>query len=282
MKEKKRKMSYSKKSSATPTITLETITPTMAAEWLRGNTVNRRLVPNHVERLASEMLAGEWRLTGDCIKFAGDRLMDGQHRLQAVVQSGVTIQCFVARNVDLEVFAVLDTGRTRAGADVLSAHGYRNVFLTTSVSRMLWYFERKIGSLNGSVTNSAILNLVKRHKELPGFVSDLSTYNFAKTSGVVSSLYWVWLADSGKGEEFLDQFLKGAELKVSNPIYTLRERVINDHMLRSTKSGRRALVAMFFRTWESWLSGKSQVSLRAIRPAGEEFPWPKGAPYLVD
>jgi hypothetical protein len=283
MKKKKLKMSYKKTpSSNIPSITLETITPALAAEWLRGNTVNRRIVPNHVERLASEMIGGEWRLTGDCIKFSGDRLLDGQHRLQAVVQSGITIQCFVARNVDLDAFPVLDTGRTRAGADVLSAHGYRNVFLTTSVARMLWYFERRIGALNGAVTNSAILNLVKRHKELSSFISDTSTYGFAKTSGVVASLYWLWLADNAKAEDFLDQFLKGAELKITNPIYALRERVINDHILRSTKSGRRALVAMFFRTWEIWLSGKTQTSLRAIRPAGEEFPWPKGAPYLVD
>ena len=81
-------MASSKKSfSYPPIITLETITPAQAAEWLKGNTVNRRLVLHHVERLASEMLAGEWRITGDCIKLNGDRLLDGQHRLQAIVQS---------------------------------------------------------------------------------------------------------------------------------------------------------------------------------------------------
>jgi hypothetical protein len=275
-------MSYSKKSVPPPVITLESITPALAAEWLKGNNVNRRLVSNHVERLASEMLAGEWRITGDCIKLNGDRLLDGQHRLQAVVRSGVTIQCFVARNVDLEAFPVLDTGRIRQGGDVLSAHGYRNVYITASVCRMVWMFERKMGSLNVSVTNSAILNLVKRHPELPGFISDISAYGFAKTSGIVASLYWLWAADNLKGEEFLQQFLKGAELKMTNPIYPLRERVINDHMLRATKTGRRSLVAMFFRVWEGWLSGKAQISLKATRPLAEEFPWPKGAPYLVD
>jgi hypothetical protein len=278
---KKRKMS-AKKISSPPIMTLETITPAMAAEWLKGNRVNRRLVPNHVERLASEMIAGEWRITGDTLKLNGDRLLDGQHRLQAVVQSGVTIQCFVARDVEVEAFPVLDTGRIRAGSDVLSAHGYRNIFITASVARLIWYFERKIGSLNGSVTNSAILNLVKRHPELPSFVSDVSVFRFAKTSAVVSSLYWVWLVDNVKGEEFLEQFLKGAELKITNPIYSLRERVINDHMLRATKTGRRSLVAMFFRVWEGWLTGKSQTSIKATRPAEIEFPWPKGAPYLVD
>src|ERR1700756_4533070 len=190
-------MASSKKSfSYPPIITLETITPAQAAEWLKGNTVNRRLVLHHVERLASEMLAGEWGVTRGFIKVNGDRLLDGQHRLQAIVQSGVSIQSFVARNVELEAFPVLDTGRIRAGGDVLSAHGYRNVFITASTARMIWYFERKIGSLNGTITNSAILNLVKRHPELPSFIADVSAYGFAKTSGVVSSLYWLWAADN--------------------------------------------------------------------------------------
>jgi drug/metabolite transporter superfamily protein YnfA len=279
---RKIKMSASKKMSSPPVITLESITPALAAEWLKGNNVNRRLVANHVERLASEMLAGEWRVTGDTIKLNGDRLLDGQHRLQAIVRSGVTVQCFVARNVELEAFPVLDTGRIRAGGDVLSAHGYRNVYITASVCRLVWMFERKIGGLNATVTNSAILNLVRRHPELIGFISDVSAFGFAKTSGIVSSLYWLWATDNAKGEEFLAQFLRGAELKITNPIYPLRERVINDHMLRATKSGRRALIAMVFRVWEAWLSGKSQTSLKATRPTGEEFPWPSGAPYLVD
>lgn len=264
-----------------PVITLETISPHTAAEMLKGNTVNRRLVFNLVDRLASEMSAGEWKVTGDTIKFNGDRLLDGQHRLEAIVRSGVTVQSFVARSVDSDAFPVLDTGRTRMGSDVLSAHGYRNVFITASTARMVWFFERKMASLNETITNSAVLNLCKRHPELPSFISDVHCYRFAKTSGVVASLYWVWLSDRTKGDEFLAQFLKGIELKVTNPVYVLRERLINDHQLRSTKQGRRALIAAVFRTWDAWLTGKTVGHLKATQPSSADFPWPKGAPYLV-
>jgi len=271
-----------KKMTKQPTVSLETITPAVAAEMLKGNSLNRRLVFNHLNRLVREMLDGEWRLTGDTIKLNGDRLLDGQHRLEAVVRSGVTIQCFVARNVDPEVFPMVDTGRSRIGGDVLSASGYRNVFLTSSVARMVWYFERRISKLEGPVTNNAILNIVKRHKELPNFVADVQSFKFAKTSSIVSPLYWIWCADQDRGDQFMEAFLKGIELRVTSPIYLLRERVINDHQLRSARSskrGRRALIAAFFRTWAAWNDNKSQIKLK-IFGTGEEFLWPEGAPYL--
>jgi len=275
-------MQAKQKMSKEPQITLETITPAVAAEYLKGNQSNRRLIYNHLNRLVSEMLAGEWRLTGDTIKLNGDRLLDGQHRLEAVVRSGVTIKCFVARNVDEDTFPMLDTGRTRIGGDVLSIAGYTNVFLTASVARVIWYFERKIDRLDGYVTNNAILLLMKRHPYLNNFVSDIQGHKFARTSSVVSSLYWLWCADHEKGDAFIDAFLKGVELKVSNPIYVLRERVINDRQLRSsrsTKTGRKALIAAFFRCWTAWLEGKTQSRL-VINLPGEDFPWPAGAPYL--
>jgi hypothetical protein len=264
----------------TPTITLEDIDPHKAAEMLRGNSVNRRMVPNHLNRLVSEMLADEWRVTGDTIKLNGDRLLDGQHRLEAVVRSGVTIRTWVARGVDSEAFPMIDTGRSRQGGDVLSAHGYHNVFLTASSARLIYHFEHKNARLEGAVTNNAILWVVKRHDQLPDFISDVCTAHFAKVSAVVAALFWLWLADPDRGEAFLQAFLKGIELKLTSPIYVLRERVINDRTLSSTKSGRKALVAMVFRTWDAWLGGRTQAHLKATLPGESDFPWPKGAPYL--
>lgn len=262
-------------------VTLEQITPHVAAEMLRFNNTNRRMVPNHLNRLISEMLAGEWRVTGDTIKINGDRLLDGQHRLEAVVRSGVTIWTYVARNIDVDAFDVLDTGRSRAGGDVLSALGYHNVFITASAARMVWYYEHKITRLDGPVSNHAIVNCVKRHGELPAFISDVSTHSFCKTGAIVSALYWIMLSDREKADQFIDSFARGLELKTTSPIYVMRERVINDHVLRATKSGRQRLVAMMFRTWDNWLAGKPAQYLKATRPDEAGFPWPKGGPYLV-
>jgi hypothetical protein len=177
------------KKMTTPVITLETITPQLAAEWLKGNSTNRRLVYNHLDRMCTEMKEGQWKVTGDTIKFNGDRLLDGQHRLEAVVKSGVTIQTFVARSVDTDTFSAMDTGRSRAGGDVLSAFGYHNVFITSAAARMVWWFERKIARLDGAVTNTAILATMKKHPDLSVFISEASAHSFAKNGGTCASLW---------------------------------------------------------------------------------------------
>ena len=77
------------------TITTEivTLTPALAAEWLNSNTCNRPLSTLRASRYARDMKAGDWRFNGETISFTADgRLVDGQHRLTAVVESGVTIQ----------------------------------------------------------------------------------------------------------------------------------------------------------------------------------------------
>src|SRR5262245_63514371 len=69
------------------------VTPELASNWLSEcNTHNRKLVEAHVERLAREMKADRWKLTHQGIAFSTKHvLLDGQHRLWAVVMSEKTI-----------------------------------------------------------------------------------------------------------------------------------------------------------------------------------------------
>ena len=78
------------------------VTPTMAAEWLaRCNTKNRRVNKIHVQKLANEMKSGRWTVNGETIAFDEDMvLIDGQHRLNAIVQSGVTIETIVVYGIE--------------------------------------------------------------------------------------------------------------------------------------------------------------------------------------
>jgi len=74
------------------TITNMKITPEVASELLKGNINNRKPNKDYVSSLASIMRKGDWRSThqGICIG-KDDRLIDGQQRLMAVIESGVTV-----------------------------------------------------------------------------------------------------------------------------------------------------------------------------------------------
>jgi len=113
------------KNSTPKTISYQTVnmTPAVAAEILKGNDGNRSVKKNHVDFLADSMAQGEWKLShqGVAISPTG-RLLDGQHRLLAVVKSGVTVPMMVAYNVQEANFAYMDSGITRSNADSLNIH----------------------------------------------------------------------------------------------------------------------------------------------------------------
>lgn len=98
---------------------IQLITPEIAAIYLEQNTQNRRARSIAVKHLAAAMLRGEWVLTAQGISFDTDgRLIDGQHRLMAVIESKMVIEMMVFTEVDPEAFKVMDRGTTRTLSDV--------------------------------------------------------------------------------------------------------------------------------------------------------------------
>ncbi|WP_157509211.1 hypothetical protein [Luteipulveratus halotolerans] len=103
--------------------TIETITPERATELLANNPHNRPLVASRVAALVHALESGQWRLTHQGIALAADgALLDGQHRLTAIVRTGVTVELQVSRMKD-DVFDVIDTGRARGARRPASAAG---------------------------------------------------------------------------------------------------------------------------------------------------------------
>jgi hypothetical protein len=92
---------------------------------LEHNTLNRPLSDQHVKRIADQILTGKWRFNGDTIKISekGD-VLDGQHRLWAVIESKCAIETILVRGIKAEAFSTIDTLRKpRSGADVLALKG---------------------------------------------------------------------------------------------------------------------------------------------------------------
>lgn len=108
-----------------PVTTYERIDPDTAARWLENhNKHNRPLSKLHVKTLATDLSEHRWRVTHQGVAFDwnGD-LVDGQHRLQAIVESGVPATLQVTRNVDPKVFEVIDQHRKRTAGQILAMEG---------------------------------------------------------------------------------------------------------------------------------------------------------------
>jgi hypothetical protein len=100
---------------------IELITPEVAAEYLKLNIDNNRtLYPKRVDRYAREMREGRWEPTNQGLAFnVNGQLIDGQHRLHAVIQSGVSVSMLVTRNLPVSAVSKIDTGRARSASDLL-------------------------------------------------------------------------------------------------------------------------------------------------------------------
>lgn len=112
------------------------ITPEMAANWLTMNTNNRKKDNNRINTYARAILAGRWVLTHQGIAFdeAGN-LIDGQHRLEAIVKAGIPVEMNVTFGVKREEGEILeiDTGRVRTYNNIMQMSGQNDrIYLVMS------------------------------------------------------------------------------------------------------------------------------------------------------
>lgn len=98
------------------------ITPEMAQEMLKRNVNNRDMRERTVARYEREMENGGWGYFTDPVSFSvNGNLKNGQHRLMAIVRSGVAQYMTVETGVPED--AVYDAGLKRSDADRLFFEG---------------------------------------------------------------------------------------------------------------------------------------------------------------
>jgi hypothetical protein len=98
------------------------ITPEMSQELLVMNNANRRINHHVVDMYARDMKAGKWRLTHQGILLGKNHtVIDGQHRLEAIVKAGVTVRMIVFIDAQHEsaLDVPVDVGYKRGTAAVL-------------------------------------------------------------------------------------------------------------------------------------------------------------------
>lgn len=175
--------------------------------------------------------------TGDTIKISKEgNVIDGQHRLSAIVRSGKTVSCAIARNVDSEVFEVLDTGKIRSGGDVLYMAGYKNTLSVSAAARTILLHKsglntrpaRGSSATTGDITsNKKILEFVNENEEALMEAVNFGSNANKKCSFLARSEYAVYFfIFSEKSPDdarlFLEKFVSGSNLEENSPILLLR------------------------------------------------------------
>lgn len=116
----------------------EKIGPEKAMKYIETMTGNRSVRQKHVDYLAAQMKAGMWRRTHQGIAFDKEgRLVDGQHRMWAIIESAATIDVMVTRGLSPEDIAALDGGLSRDFQDSAHYSGWGDDKLGAAIAKIL-------------------------------------------------------------------------------------------------------------------------------------------------
>jgi len=245
-------------------VTRERIGPDEAREMLETVGTNRKVVQRHVERLAAAIRAGNWiEEAGDPIRFSRDgQLIDGQHRLWAVVESGETLSFVVIRGLPLEVIDVLDSGRNRTLADVLHLHGEKNANVLAGTLNLLHYYfqSKELARLSWNISSITAKNAFEILAEHPGIRNSVSSTEALSKRLRGGPARWAALhyiltsVDYGDAVTFFAVLHDGAPTAHEYIIGLLRNRLIAD-ALSLRKLPVREYTALVFKAWNAYRSG---------------------------
>lgn len=268
---------------ATPTgitASWEIITPEQAQAILdETNDINRRIRPPHVASLARDMANSDWHEAGDPIRFdSNGRLIDGQHRLSAVVLSGKTQRFLVMRGFAPVVQTVLDSGIGRTAGDALTFAGIANRYNIAAVARLAihrdegYYASTRDGRSRRRISHAEILQWFDSHPDVAEFAADAILTG--RSIGARPSAAWVYgcyvlsKIDPVAYQEFNDSLYNAATGGAGDPRATLlqyfRKHGEGTVMLGNAASPT-ALLFVLFRTWNAWRDGEK---LNRLVPAG--------------
>jgi hypothetical protein len=261
-----------------PTASVVFVTPDMAKRWLKLNTHNRKVRDADVRRYARDMASGDWSLTGEAVKFdAAGTLLDGQHRLAAIVLSGATVPLFVIRGVDSEAQAHMDTGRKRTASDVLSLSGETHSSLLAATARL---------ALGVNLGGSNIGRYEASHAEITEFVNDNPGLRYAvdfirqyarRTDcppAIAAYAFWrMARIDTMEAGQFWMAAADKIGLRQGDPTIALTNRLAEARRNRQRLS-KEAYLSLIFRAWNARRAGKSLSLLRVNSSAGGIVPIP--------
>jgi hypothetical protein len=207
-----------------------TITPEDAMALLEANASNRPLNDRHVKRIARQILDGKWRFNGDTIKVSSTNdILDGQHRLWAIIESKIAIETIVVRGIEPDAFATIDTLRKpRSGSDILALLGATSHRSTISVAlQWLTRWQRKtLESYRAPQNRIENSDVEQAYRDNPGIARAAemaSRLRGLANPGLIAFFYFVLTnRNPDLAERMIHTLENPAGVGVNDPFFRLR------------------------------------------------------------
>lgn len=254
-----------------------TITPDLAKDLLTLNTDNRPLKNNVLQKYTFDMKEGRWQFTGDIIQISKTgKLLNGQHRLWAIINSGKSQQFHVQAGLEESSFENMDVGKNRTAADALAVKGWDNYTTLSGLLRIVMQYKRdkiKQVTLGSSSVKQISIHEITEFAETQNkqLLKECATAasTFFKRFRVLSSssygafLYIFSLKSREDAFEFFDMVTTGDNISSESrsSIFLLRQKLINSAS-HNTKEKQAEKWALLVTAWNLYRKGKEVKMLR--------------------
>jgi hypothetical protein len=258
---------------------LMSMSPQMAFDLLKRRAPNRPISKGRVRTMIIDMRSGKWVFNGEPLILSEDlTVLDGQHRLQAIYESGVTLpfMVIVGINPAPAVVMSIDQGRAKTGADMLTMHDQANAQTLASVARWLYRYERNQMCVQATgLRNGALPGYVAARPSLPTAlpwgraIRDLLPQSCAAMLFHVMSQH-----EAALSKRYFDDLAHGNGVSQGQPAHTVRERLLRDKSPR-THIGIVARAALVVLGWNCLRQEKPMPAglvWRGVTDASVPFP----------
>ena len=251
-----------------------TVTPSLAKEYLSVAGSNRNLRDRLVDKYAAMMQAGQWLLTHQGIAFDMDgKLIDGQHRLHAIIKAGVPVEMLVSHNVqdheEIKAMSVVDGGAARSVADQLSiGYGVKNPAKVAAAVASIAALILPEHSIRG-LSAVQLMPMVQQYEDRISEVIHAMAGRFkpGMQSPVIGALALALKVHRNATQEFIDAIVSGVGLKAGSPALTFRNWLINKNWKANGSKERRAVIGGA--TLNAVLAFKNNEKMELVRPNRE-------------
>lgn len=194
------------------------VTPALAQKWLKKNHAENRAVSwSRVESYANDMRANVWMLSPQGIIFDTEgTLIDGQHRLHAIVAANVTVRLSVFEGHELEIHGPIDQGMPRSVATILGLHSRRVAALST-----LRGLEQGVPS-TVRLTSAEAQSLHERYAPLLDRFDDRVRGKQRLVGPFIGACVWAMPCDEHLVLDFANKVSTGEMIAKRDPAYVFR------------------------------------------------------------
>lgn len=254
-------------------VPVELVTPEMAAKYLATTVKNRKPVKSAVNQYAVSILGCLWGFNPQPIIFSDKgNLMDGRHRMLAIIASGIAIPLVVIRGVPASSFDVVDGGTSRSLKQVMKMENIPMADAVASIVRTVIVYE----SMNytklshaGGVCNREALLFYHNHTDEVIRAAEWGVKIKEGKHGTLGAggflAYILFAIAPKKAAEFLEGIATGANLPTGSPILRYRNKYA---ALRAQATvHRNTQVDMMFEAWNEW-NGHEVKRMKMAIPYG--------------